>query len=152
MKQAEGNLESCEEKKTGGEGDKAWTLYNYKVNGKYFSGFMDAKELLNKFVIVSYEENPNPKGGFYKNVKNIIEGEKPKDFKAQTQTQPTGWVRESMNLMSDKQVRSMAVSYAKDLAIARIKEESEISVDIILKVADKFAEYIKEGYLGDKDR
>ncbi len=64
----------------GGEHDgEKWTMYKYKIGNKYYSGFKSLKECeieLGDFVIVAYEESPNPNNASkpYKNLKNLTKG------------------------------------------------------------------------------
>ena len=58
-----------------------YTMYKYKIGGKFFSGFKDVEEYELKrgdYCIVTYKEAPNPKGGAnYKNIVNIVGGVSP---------------------------------------------------------------------------
>ena len=75
---AEGKLEEVSETSAGTKKDRTeWTRYKYKVNGRYYSGFIDVKKLdppqkIGDTVILAYTESPNPSGTHpYKNVKAI---------------------------------------------------------------------------------
>ena len=87
IKQIEGRLTGHETGKsgTGKKGD--WTLYKYKIDENYFTGFNDYSSLMNKHVVVAYKENPNPQNANnpFKNVINITEANSPSDLKESEQ-------------------------------------------------------------------
>ncbi len=88
-KETKGRIDSCSiatrpdgseikgKKKDGSD----YTMYKYKIGGKFFSGFKDVEEYELKrgdYCIVTYKEAPNPKGGTpYKNIVNIVGGVSP---------------------------------------------------------------------------
>lgn len=55
----------------------------------------------------------------------------------------------NMNAMEERKTRSMALAYSKDMAVARITKGEEIPVAAIIVTAEKFREYVWEGYSGD---
>ena len=87
-----GVLESIEIKNKGTKKDSGekWTLYSYKISGKYYSGFIDATEQLKHKVTVEYTEKDNPNGQYpYKNVSKITdmgEATKEESKKAESET------------------------------------------------------------------
>lgn len=75
--QANGKIESCEIGKSGEKQDGTpYTLWKYKISGRYYSGFddLDSYEVkVGDQVIVAYKEEPNPNNADrpYKNIINI---------------------------------------------------------------------------------
>lgn len=64
-----------------------WVKYKYSIASKEgkrtLSGFIDPSAFNGKYVIITYNEVPNPQNSQYpfKNVMNIVEGVSPKDFR-----------------------------------------------------------------------
>lgn len=124
-------------------------LFKAKVDGKIYSTFQNISSYNGKFVEFAYKENENPKGGTpFKNIidDSIKEVSQPTTqaatnqgnvFPAQFMAQREGEEK--------RRIRSMALAYAKDIAVSKIAKGDAIEMTGVIKLAEVFAKYVWEG-------
>ena len=109
-----------------------YTMYKYKIGGKFFSGFKDVEEYELKrgdYCIVTYKEAPNPRGGTpYKNIVNIVGGVSPAEVEETNEKYNVEKPGETRQLVEDKQpdiqeriLKGMAYNKTVDWIIATRK-------------------------------